>query len=399
MKKRILCAILVCSMLFSCAGCSSYLNGDYFYINDYTEESDSGVDISTGIKNYNGLKRAIVALVTRHEEEGSLQFRNYNGNISEDLAEACWEVKSTTPLGAYSVDYISYDLSRIVSYYEADVYITYKRTKEQIASIVSIGTSISVKMPLQTGMSTMEPYLAISMSTTIMDEETIRDEITKIYYSNPLCCIALPNTKVSIYPDSGVQKIFEINFDYCGLETQQLVNMKSQLTDTAADWLADIENERDEDNIYQIGMALTRRCQYDPTLSTERLSGLPQELGSTAYGAIVENQADSEGFAMAFAALCIGAGIDCTVVRGRLNNNEHFWNIVKIDKEYYHLDCSVWQLNGYYQTYLKSDADMLSSYWWDTSAYPECESSYIITSSTPEPSPEASPAAESGQTA
>ena len=65
-------------------------------------------------------------------------------DVQADLERACVEVAQEYPLGAYAVDYIQYHVSPILSYHEAEVQITYRRTKEQMDAIVS-ATGISGK--------------------------------------------------------------------------------------------------------------------------------------------------------------------------------------------------------------------------------------------------------------
>ena len=92
-----------------------------------------------------------------------------------------------------------------------------------------------------------------------------------------------------------------------------------------------------------------------------------------AYGAVLRGTAVSEGYAMAFKAMCEKIGIKCLTVVGRLDNIDHCWNIVRIDNKYYHVDVSVCDEKGLEEGFLKTDADLLGSYWWDTEEYPRCE--------------------------
>jgi len=373
MAKRLCSALLTLCLLLSLAGCASIFDGPYYVVTDYVDEAAAGGDEVGSIRNYSGLRRAVNALVVRHEDQGQLKFQNYSGSISDDLAQVCWEIKSNTALGAYSVDYMSYDLSRIVSYYEADLFITYKRTREQVDAIVSVENSLSVNRALQPCMAAMEPMLTLSLSTAMLDADGIRENVAQLYYGNPLLCVILPAVTVAIYQDTGMQKIFELSFDYGGMDADALAERKAQLMETAADWAYEAGSPSAQDAVLAYGARLAERCVYDP----EIVSGYGGDpLGATAYGALVGGAADSEGFAMAFSALCVAAAIDCTVVSGRRNNEEHFWNIVTLGDNSYHVDCSVWAEDS--GVHLKSDADMSGDYWWDVSKYPSCEQSVPV---------------------
>ena len=59
-------------------------------------------------------------------------------------------------------------------------------------------------------------------------------------------------------------------------------------------------------------------------------------------------------------------------MRGQKDGAEHFWNIVMLDSEYYHIDTTVVSGEGMYRAFLKNDTSLGSEYTWDRSAYPEC---------------------------
>lgn len=55
-----------------------------------------------------------------------------------------------------------------------------------------------------------------------------------------------------------------------------------------------------------------------------------------AYGALMNNKAVCNGYASLFQYLCLKSGIDCRFVVSDADN--HSWNMVKINKSYYHID-------------------------------------------------------------
>ena len=75
--------------------------------------------------------------------------------------------------------------------------------------------------------------------------------------------------------------------------------------------------------------ALARgQIEYDP------------EGGSTAYAALVEGRADSEGVALAVRLLCQLGEVECQVVPGRLDGEARFFNRLRIDGETLYLDAA-----------------------------------------------------------
>ena len=107
-------------------------------------------------------------------------------------------------------------------------------------------------------------------------------------------------------------------------------------------------------------------------------------------------EADSEGMAVAYKAMCDAADIDCLVVEGRLDREEHYWNIITVDGASYHVDTSRTMELGYGATFLISDAQMWGGYWWDNSEYPECSGPLSYAAITESARPvESAPPAES----
>ena len=63
-------------------------------------------------------------------------------------SSAVYEVSRGDPLGTCAVDYMTYDYSKIVSYYEIHVHTTYRRTLEEIQSIQNTSGVPGVKSRL-----------------------------------------------------------------------------------------------------------------------------------------------------------------------------------------------------------------------------------------------------------
>lgn len=66
---------------------------------------------------------------------------------------------------------------------------------------------------------------------------------------------------------------------------------------------------------------------------------------SSAYGCLVNGEAACEGYSKAAKYVFDKVGIESALVSGKANGNgegdgDHMWNIVKINGDYYHLDCT-----------------------------------------------------------
>ncbi len=65
---------------------------------------------------------------------------------------------------------------------------------------------------------------------------------------------------------------------------------------------------------------------------------IEQDLLYTVYGALIWGYAVCEGYARTMRYLCEQLDIDCIIVTGNSKNEQHMWNMVRLDNEWYHID-------------------------------------------------------------
>ena len=75
---------------------------------------------------------------------------------------------------------------------------------------------------------------------------------------------------------------------------------------------------------------------------------------------------------MAYKLVCDSNNVECIVVIGLKDNAEHYWNIVNLNGDYYHIDVSAVNTEGISVTFLRSDSGLPAGYEWDRNGYPEC---------------------------
>lgn len=352
MKKRMLPVLLVLLLL---AGCASMLDRDYVSVEPHDQFSDTGTDSSAlRAENYQGLINAVMYLVSQGADHGVIRLYNYTNDVDTDLNRACLEVATEDPLGAYAVDYIKYDYSRIISYYEANVQITYRRTPEQIKNVVSVTGSSAIKDELRQALTKFSPEVVLRVSYLAEDENYIVDLVRQAYYDTPGAALGMPEAAVMLYPGSGFQRIVEINLTYSD-SADTLRQIRNALTEQAEACLAKLDKTPGQlpDSVYNY---LRGHVLYEAT---------EEQSLSTAYAALVEGQADSEGFALAYQLLYGLAGGDSLVVYGTLAGNPHFWNLVNTADGWLHVDAA---RSG--SLLLTSEAMQKANYDWTAEDYP-----------------------------
>lgn len=362
--KRAAALILAIAAALALSGCASIFDKVYFQSEEFiSAPEESPADAGrVEVGSYLQLTLAINNLVSEHGESVVIHFTGYEGDIAEDLAAACREVSTGTALGEYGVDYISYDLDRIVAYYEAEVYVYYKRTAVEFDEIVSVNTETGLYDAICETLSDMGTSLVAMVGASSVDEQAVLDFVSLAFRSNPMACVEEPEAEANVYTGGGFQRIVELELDY-GATPAAMASRQSVLENAIGRMLDSTGSGGGAHLALQCAVALTSECRWD--------EGAP----GTLWSALMAGSADSEGMALAYKALCDAAGIECQVVAGRFDRAEHYWNIITLDSESYHVDVSRAGELGFGATFLMSDAQMWGSYWWDDQYYPECSGS------------------------
>lgn len=366
--KRILCAAL--ALCLALTGCSSMLNHDYTSIQPHSgrapaEENSSALTA----RSYQELVNDISYLVSQGIAHGVIHLTNYapRTDAESDLDAACLEVVQEDPLGSYAVGYIKPELTYIVSYYEANIYLSYRRTQEQVKSVVAVTGSSAIREKLQDTLKRFSPEAVLRVSYFGENEDYIRNLVQQAYYDTPLAAMGMPEVHVTIYPSPQAQqssargvRIVEILLTYPG-EQEALRKKSSDLAAQADALSASFSAVKPGNEPRAIFDLLRKATQYMPGADQGR---------NTAYSALVDGSADSEGIALAFQLLCKKAGLESTVVMGQRAGSPWFWNIVALPGgEYRHMDAT--REDGF----SLQDAELLAQeYIWARGDYPACTS-------------------------
>ncbi len=370
MRYRLAALLLAGALLLS--GCAAMTDRDYLSIQAHRGVLSAGSDPSAfRVENYTELGEAIHGMVETGLEHGVVHLSNYiprsaKGDVEADLADACAEVAQRDPLGAYAVDFIKHDKAYIVSYYEANIFITYRRTAEQVKSIVSVTGTSAVRTEIQEALSTFSAEKVLRISYFAEDAAAIRALVRQAYYASPLFALGMPEIEVDIYPSdkgyTGELRIVEILLTYP--EDQETLRKQAQALQQRAGELAGVARGLSGESAVR---AIDLLLKSDVTYFADRKKDGAQRR-NTAYAALVDGAADSEGLALAYQLLAKQEGLESYVVSGTMGDRPHFWNIVGLsDGEYRHVDVTAQEGVGL------SDADLVNlGYQWDRSAYRAC---------------------------
>lgn len=160
-------------------------------------------------------------------------------------------------------------------------------------------------------------------------EKDINRVYTAVLYDHP-DIFWMPYTYVIIY--NGSKGDTKIAFDYennkysarYAVEKSERDSMREQLRNRVDELVAEAEkygSEYEKEKFFND--AVCAGTEYAET-----------ELSHTAYGALIEGKAQCEGYSRALQILCNNAGIECELVCGFSDGEDHMWNYVKTDGEW-----------------------------------------------------------------
>ena len=137
MKK--VAVIIILALCLPLAGCGDkLLERSYSSVVPHSAVYWENQDADTlRAENYQDLVNALLLLLDAHSEDGVVRIYGDAPNKAAMASDACVEVQKETPIGAYLLDYITYDGETESAYYELTVRFGYRRTAEEQSAIVN----------------------------------------------------------------------------------------------------------------------------------------------------------------------------------------------------------------------------------------------------------------------
>ena len=362
MKKPVLLNLILCVCCLFLSGCG-FFDSEYVVVEDYAPavQSADAPEETIKVSNIFSLKQAISTIITDGEAEGKIVFDPaYDGDPVADMSKACWQVRTQDALYAYCVEDISYELSKIVTYYEAKISIGYTDYVEKAGSIVELPFSAGIEMIIRQALDEGRTKLVMLVEHSSYSAEDVVSLVSEVYRQNPAVAPREPSVIVNMYSGSNMQRLYELNMRY-GMTAEELQKRRTELSGFSP--FADIERGELDD-------AMKARMAYDYLCANTALD--TSDLRNTVYDALIGQNAGDEGIALGYVELCRQLGVECMVVYGQHNWQSHCWNIIKADGVYYHVDAGLEEARNEQRGFMKTDEDFWATYRWDMSSYPAC---------------------------
>lgn len=350
---RTVSVLLVMCLCISMAGCS-WMDGSYHSVTPHLPEKVDVKQETVTIDSVDVLPSALL----RQVEQGSSSMVFYCRNGDENqlkyaMDQAVYTLARSNGIYAYAVDDIVYEVGQRNSQTVLSVQITYLHGKPELQKIRQAEDMDKVTEIIGETLDACEA--GVVMRVAQFEEMDIAQFVQDYVNANPQTCMEMPQIAVTVYPDSGADRVVELTATY-NTSREALRNMQEavQPVFAAAKSYVDAEAE-DEEKYSQLYAFLMGRDAY--TVGTSL---------TPAYSLLSHGVGDSKAFAAVYAAMCRQSELECRIISGTREGEPWCWNVIKIDGVDYHLDLLQSVENGGFQ--IKQGSDM-AAYVWDYSAY------------------------------
>ena len=205
-------------LLFACltlAGCSSLLEREYSTAEPHSSKFwESEIADTLRAENYQDIVNDLLILISQHTETAALRLYNYEDDITvaEILEKATTEVQQETSMGAYAVEYITSSSQSQRSYYEVSIQIGYRRTAEQVQSVVNATSTGALYSLLDAALADGKTELAVRIGYWGQDGQSqVESAMAQVRVDRGLT--ETPKWTVNYYPATGPVGLIEFLMD------------------------------------------------------------------------------------------------------------------------------------------------------------------------------------------
>lgn len=322
MKRIIPALALLLAASLPLTGCASMLerawSGSETHVDYPVVEDDSTLRVET----YQGLVNALLYYVNEHSSAGAIRLYNYAGEVEEDLERARAQVTERDPLAAYAVRDLTYTVTRILTYYEVEVRLSYAHTAQEVDGIRTAFGQAGLSDELAR-LAAERAGGAVLLLSGFTGDGGLVDELFQLaWYGDPARSEPEPPAlQAAFYPEEGTRRVAELTLSW-GEPPEGSENYAARL-DAAASALLEAAPPAGEGHTLEELAALLRG------------SALYQEDGADlALAAFTGEPVSEKGLVLAMEYLCRRCGVEVLPVMGR---DGALWLMAAAPEGYRHL--------------------------------------------------------------
>lgn len=352
--KQLIPLLLALALLLS--GCG-WMEGSYASVEPYLQSDDREDQGITSVSSYQEVREALISMIENAVDSRTLSLADFNSNhVETNLDLAIRSVLTNTPVGAYAVENIEYDLGSTGGVPAVVVTVHYNHNRSQIKAMRQVTGMEAAKELITGALSRLDSDLVMRISGYRQMDfvQLIQDYALR----NPDVVMEIPQLTQNTYPEFGNVRILELKFTY-ETSRESLKAMQGYVRPMFSSAAMFVSGEEDPAVKYaRLYAFLMETADYEMETSI-----------TPAYSLLRHSVGDSKAFATVFAAMCRRSGLECETVTGTREGEPWTWNIICENGQYYHLDLLGCYLTGGYRKALDEE---MSGYVWDYAAYPQC---------------------------
>ena len=360
MMKRTVFAVLLAYCMLLC-GCDNWLDGNYASVTPHTAQK---VQTSQGMVTVSTVRESIAFLTDMTENGKEYAVFALNPSAAEEILEeldvSILYVTKNSPIAAFTVDKISYEVGSMAGVQAVGVTASYNANRLAVEGMRHAEDSEMAIGLITEALGKCEGRIVIQVkSYYYMDfEKHIREYVAQ----HPDAVMESPMVSIQFYPDTGSLRVMDVRFAYQN-ELESLRAMQNYVQPVFAAAEMNVRGEdADHAKFVRLYAFLMERNDYRMGISN-----------TPAYSLLRHGVGDSVAFARVYAAMCQRAKLECYVVSGTRDGEAWTWNIIRDGERYYHIDLLRADSQGGFQCC--TDKEM-QGYVWDYSAYPACTDTF-----------------------
>ncbi len=344
--------------LFICltlCGCDFWMNGDHLSVTPHEEEFLESNDEIVHISSYTQLEEVLTDLVEKGTENAIVSAEILDMGTLNFLVESAIDyVINENPVGAYAVDKINYEIGTNRGMNVVAFQLSYLHNRSEILRIKKANFMAEVTEQITKALDNCDHSLVVRVERYAQIDfvQFVQDYAN----DNPDRVMELPKISANVYPQSGQDRIVEVNFTYQN-SRDQLLKMQEQVAPVFQAAELYVKETAQVSEMYsQLYSFLLERNQYKIETSI-----------TPAYSLLQHGVGDTRAFANVYAKMCRMVGLECRVISGSRDGMPWCWNVVRYRGNYYHVDLLQCSVQG---EFAMQPSYEMPTYVWDYSLFP-----------------------------
>ncbi len=355
MKRVVAVLAMLCAMCGMCSGCGFWMNGEYLSVTPNEAQQGQYSDQVIELDSYTQLRSMLNSLVESHANSGIVSAESFNEAALHYYATSAIDsVTQNSPIGAYAVEKITYEIGTHLGKPVIAFAISYRRTHAELLRIQNVENMTEMENTIQQALRQIDAVVVVQ--TQNYEYMDLAQLVYTYSVDHPEWVMEIPQVNVATYPNKGEERIIELTFTYKTVR-DDLRRMQAQVLDVFTSAELYVKDTTKVMDIYsRLYSFLMERDEYvlEPSITP-------------AYSLLLHGSGDNRAFASVYAAMCRQSDLECQVIEGTRNGEPWCWNYLRYRGKYYHLDVLECNETGVFR--LRSEEE-LTGYVWDVSQHP-----------------------------